>query len=103
MTMSFAAHREMQVGGLETLVGWNKFTPSGAYESTIGVNWGLGITYRRYFNRINYNNWNPYWHAGTLALIVPYAGVGIDYVTRDWYAGIGTYLLVPEIHFAVLF
>lgn len=99
----FAAHHEMQVGGFETLVGWNTYTPSGYFDHSVGVNWGLGVTFKKYFNYIHYNDWNAYWHAGTIALIAPYAGLGIDYVTRDWYAGVGTFWVMPQIHVGVMF
>lgn len=101
---AFAAKRyEMQAGGFETLVGWNKYTPSGYFDYSVGVNWGLGVTFKKYFKYIRYNDWNPYWHAGTLALVAPYAGVGIDYVSRDWYAGIGTFWIAPQIHVGFMF
>jgi len=102
-SLSFAGSREMQVGGFETLVGWNNYTRSGRFESSVGINWALGFTYKKYFDRVKYNAWNTYWHAGTMALVVPYAGVGIDYVTKDWYAGIGTFLIAPQIHFGIMF
>ena len=100
---AFAALPKMQAGGFETLVGWNKYTPSGYFDYSVGVNWGLGVTFKKYFNYIHYNNWNTYWHAGTIALIAPYAGVGVDYVTKDWYAGIGTFWIAPQIHVGFMF
>jgi len=100
---SFAAQYDMQAGGFETLVGWNKYTPAGHFDYSVGVNWGLGVTFKKYFKYIRYNDWNPYWHAGTVALLVPYAGVGIDYVARDWYAGIGTFWVAPELHVGMMF
>lgn len=103
LSCSFAARYEMQAGGFETLVGWNKYTPRGYFDYSVGVNWGLGVTFKKYFNYIKYNNWNPYWHAGTLALVVPYAGLGLDYVTKEWYAGIGTFWVAPQVHVGFMF
>ena len=99
--------KKNSVGLDAPLVGWlnpNLIDKSGPIISNLGVNYGLGISYRRYFNPVQTNQFNPYWAAGTVALIVPYVGIGGDYVwDSGFYFGGGLIWIVPEIHGGFLF
>ena len=62
---------------------------NGRITSAFGVNLGLGISYKGYFNPVRTNRFNPWWGIGTVALIVPYVGIGVDYVwDNGFYAGV---------------
>src|SRR5271157_1523985 len=64
--------------------------------SNLGINWTLGVSYRRYFNPVRTNQFNPYWAAGTLAIIIPYLGIGGDYVwDSGFYFGGGLIWVFP--------
>ena len=102
--MSFAARPTMEVGGFETLVGWKNYTPGGQLESITGINWGLGFTYKRYFDRLQQKAFNPYWMLGTVAVIVPMAGIGVDYVIdQDWTVGGALALPLTNLHVSYSF
>jgi hypothetical protein len=108
--------------------GWLQRNSSGQVEADLGVNLGLGISYKRYFESLKFNrdfdpskteNISPYWAIGTYSLILPYAGVGIDYAWNNgFYLGVGLlassgiYYVVgpgyigyigPEIHGGLMF
>lgn len=69
-----------------------------------GVNVGLGISHRQFFNPVKADNWNVHWDIGTIILILPYIGIGADYIwSNGWYVGIGTFYIIPEIHAGVYF
>ena len=77
---------------------------SGQKISNLGINYGLGISFRRYFEPVQTNKFNPYWAAGTVVLIIPYLGVGVDYVwDSGFYLGGGIIWVVPEIHGGFMF
>ena len=77
---------------------------SGEIVSDLGINLGLGVSYRRYFNPLQTNQLNPYWAAGTVALIIPYLGIGVDFVwDSGFYFGGGLIWIFPEIHGGYLF
>ena len=77
---------------------------AGEITSFTGVNGALGISHRQFFNPVKVNDWNAHWDIGTLILILPYIGIGTDYIwDNGWYAGIGTIYLFPEIHAGVYF
>ena len=83
------ARSNMQVGAFETLIGWEKVSSRGL-EGVTGINAFMGFEYKRYFTPVrNFNGtWNPYWHAGTQAIIIPFIAVGLDYhISRDWSFG----------------
>jgi hypothetical protein len=95
--------KKNSIGLDHPLVGW--FNPnyidkqSGPIIDNLGINYGLGISYRRYFEPVQTNQFNPYWDAGTVALIVPYLGIGGDYVwDSGFYFGGGLIWIIPEIH-----
>jgi hypothetical protein len=47
---------------------------------------------------------NTYWSAGTFILIIPYIGIGGDYVwDNGWYLGGGLMYIIPEIHGGFMF
>ena len=66
-----------------------------------GINWGIGYTAQYYFdkNGMQPNKFNPFWQWGTVLLILPYIGIGGDYViankTSDIILTIGTIYIYP--------
>ena len=77
---------------------------TGPIISNLGINLGLGVSYRKYFNPVRTNQFNVYWAAGTVALIIPYLGIGGDYFwDNGFYFGGGLIWIVPEIHGGFLF
>jgi hypothetical protein len=69
-----------------------------------GINVGLGISHRAFFEPLKTNAWNMHWDIGTIVLVLPYVGIGTDYVwDNGWYVGIGTFYIIPEIHAGVYF
>jgi hypothetical protein len=77
---------------------------TGFITSNLGINYGLGVSYKRYFNPLGTNKFNPYWCAGTFAIILPYIGIGGDYVwDNGFYFGGGLIYIIPEIHGGFLF
>ena len=72
--------------------------------SFTGINVALGISHRQFFQPVKANNWNLHWDIGTVLLLLPYIGIGTDYVWENgWYVGIGTVYIIPEIHAGVYF
>jgi hypothetical protein len=72
--------------------------------SNLGVNLGLGVSYKRYFEMVKTNQFNTYWAAGTFFLIIPYLGIGGDYVwDNGFYLGAGLIWICPEIHGGFMF
>ncbi len=111
-SFSFAATlsgKKMSVGLDSPVVGWlnpNWINNESNSEtiSNLGINLGLGVSYRRYFNRVSTNTFNPYWGAGTVAIIIPYLAIGLDYVwDNGFYLGGGLVWVVPEIHGGFMF
>jgi len=67
--------------------------------SFTGVNSTLGITHRQFFEPVKPDAWNVHWDIGTILLIIPYAGIGADYIwSNGWYVGGGLFYIVPEVH-----
>lgn len=109
---SFAATlsgKTMTIGLDAPLVGWlnpNWVNKEANTEtiSNLGINWGLGVSFRKYFNAVKTNQFNPYWEAGTVLVIIPYLGIGGDYVwSSGFYLGGGLIWLLPEIHGGFMF
>ena len=76
----------------------------GEITSNLGINLGLGVSYRHYFKPVQIDEFNPYWAAGTVAIIIPYLGIGGDYVWRNgFYLGAGLIWIIPEIHGGYMF
>ena len=91
--------------GLDSpFLGWLDHDQSGHITSNLGVNLGFGLSYRRYFAPVESNQFNAYWAAGTLAVIIPYLGIGADYVWDNGiYFGGGLIWIIPEIHGGFMF
>ena len=77
---------------------------SGQITGYQGINWLLGYTAQYYFNKngMQSNRFNPFWQWGTIGLLIPYIGIGGDYViptskTSDVVLTIGTIYVYPYI------
>lgn len=69
-----------------------------------GVNGAIGISHRQFFQPVKANQWNLHWDIGTIILLIPYIGIGTDYVwDNGWYVGVGTFYVIPEIHAGIYF
>ncbi|MGC8904689.1 hypothetical protein [Thermus sp.] len=98
--------------GLDSLtIAWPTADEKGGILGSIGINLGLGVSYRSYFEPLYPQRGAVYWEAGTVLLIVPaYVGVGYDYrFDRHFYVGggvnlaplallAGTWPIYPSIH-----
>ena len=74
----------------------------GRIVSVRGINLALGYSAKHYFDPVEYEEFNPFWHWGTVALIIPYIGVGVDYVfDSGFYIGGGTIYLAPYLSIGV--
>ncbi|MEJ6951631.1 hypothetical protein [Natronospora cellulosivora (SeqCode)] len=60
-------------------VGWGIFNDADEIIGWQGVNIAFGYSRLNYFEPLKYNEINPYWQWGTVVLVVPYVGVGIEY------------------------
>ncbi|HOQ40179.1 MAG TPA: hypothetical protein PK561_07200 [Fervidobacterium sp.] len=78
----------------------------------VGYNgFGIGVVFRNYFDSVNgmkKEQFNWFWEWGTVALLIPYVGVGGDYVmplseTNDFVITIGTIYVVPYLSFSIDF
>jgi len=65
----------------------------------------LGYVSRNYFAPLKANSWNTFWQWGTLALIVPYIGIGTEYVNQDNSFSFSVYTLyiVPIVGLSISF
>ncbi|BBE30581.1 hypothetical protein OSSY52_07220 [Tepiditoga spiralis] len=74
-----------------------KLNKDGKIIGYSGYNLGIGYSERNYFEPLKYDAWNSYWYWGTLGLIVPYGGVGIEYINKDnsFSIGLFTIYVVP--------
>ncbi len=77
--------------GLDTVaLGWPSADEKGGIVSTLGINLGLGIAYKSYFEPLYPEKGSLYWELGTILLIDPYIGVGYDYrINEMFYLGGG--------------
>lgn len=58
----------------------------------------LGYYSKSYFRPLNIDNWNTFWHWGTISFIIPYVGLGTEYVSKDGFIfGISTIYWLPSI------
>jgi hypothetical protein len=85
-------------------LGWLERNSDGKIVSNFGINYALGLSYRRYFEPLKTNSLNTYWALGTVFVILPYLGVGVDYVwDGGFYFGGGLFWIIPEIHGGFMF
>lgn len=67
--------------------GWVRMDGRGV-DSVLGINLGLGVSYKKYFQPAVPGQFTGAWGIGTLALALPYATIGGDYQwDNGWYAG----------------
>jgi hypothetical protein len=67
--------------------GWVRMDGRGV-DSVLGVNIGLGVSYKKYFQPALPGQFTASWGVGTFGLILPYATIGGDYQwDNGWYVG----------------
>lgn len=59
-------------------IGTVEYDTSGRIVATRGLNFLLGVSYRRYFRSLH-SGLNFFWGSGTIILIIPYWEFGLDY------------------------
>ena len=96
---STASHGFIQgnsVVGLDfsVLFGRIRVHPNGNIRSIMGLSPGLGLGYKKYFGQgASPQKFSLYWTIGTDAIVLPYFGIGVDYIfpgKRNWYLGVNT-------------
>lgn len=71
------------------------YNGSGSIVAASYINLGLGITFKNFFSPVEFNKFNFYWQWGTICLIIPFIGVGGEYIASSgFYFGIGLYYFV---------
>lgn len=81
---------KFQVGFDSITFGWPSVDAKGGVTSSFGINVGLGITYRSYFEPLYPESGALYWEAGTVILLDPFVGIGYDYrFNENLYVGGG--------------
>ncbi len=67
--------------------GWVRMDGRGI-DSVLGINLGLGVSYKKYFQPAVPGQFTGSWGIGTVAVALPYATIGGDYQwDNGWYAG----------------
>jgi hypothetical protein len=86
-------------------IGFNVSTnEAGQITGVSGINFALGFSRKNYFNPVEFGSFNGFWQWGTLALIVPYLGIGADYVFESgFFIGVGTIWLAPYLSIGIYF
>ena len=85
-------------------LGWLQRNSSGQINADFGINYALGFSYRSYIEPLKTNQLVSYWSVGTVAVIFPYIGVGLDYVwDNGFYCGCEVIWIVPMIHGGFMF
>ncbi|MCP5456100.1 MAG: hypothetical protein H7A30_07560 [Thermotogae bacterium] len=94
----------LKVGFSLPTVGWVSQNSKGEVTGYTGFNLGLGFSARKYFEPLRTNEWNGHWDFGTVYFLIPYLGVGAEYLTDSgFYFGLGVIYLIPYIEFGVNF
>ncbi len=101
--------------GLDSLtIAWPSSDDKGGIVNSLGLNLGLGISYRSYFEPLYPEKGSLYWEAGTVLIFIPgWIGIGYDYrFNEQFYVGggvqivplallAGTWPIYPTIHLGV--
>ncbi len=81
-----------------------KYNADGAITNVTYINIFLGVTFKTFFTPVEFNKFNFYWQWGTVCFIMPYIGVGGEYITSNgFYFGFGTYYIAPTIYIGKYF
>ena len=63
-----------------------------------GLNLALGFSSLNYMKPQKMDDINTYWHWGTVVLLFPYIGAGVEYtMSNGFYAAIETFYLAPTL------
>jgi hypothetical protein len=92
-------------GGLSfPAYGMLRHNDAGEIIGEFGLNWTLGFSDKTYFKPVAFNRLNSYWHWGSVLAIIPYVGIGIDYIMDNgMYMGAGLVYVIPYLEFGWLF
>lgn len=86
------------------MIQWAERNSEGQITGYKGFNLGMGLSVTKYFDPLEVGKATPFWHWGTVMLLVPYIGVGIHYqVNEAFYLELLTFYLVPTIQIGLTF
>ncbi len=60
-------------------IGWARYDAKDRLVGWRGINLGIGYSQKTYFDPLKMDQFNPFWEVGTIALIIPYLGIGAEY------------------------
>ncbi|SHN69269.1 hypothetical protein [Fervidobacterium gondwanense] len=65
----------------------------------------FGYVEKNYYGSMKFNSWNNFWHWGTAFIVLPYIGIGTEYVNGDgtFAFSLFTLYIVPFFEFSVSF
>lgn len=105
-SVSFCAGKQKStsIGIDHPFLGWFGYNDKKEIISDYGINLEIGVSLKSYFNPLKADEFNMYWCVGTFVLIIPYIGIGGDYVwSNGFYLGAGLIYVIPEIHGGFMF
>ncbi|RAP33313.1 hypothetical protein DID80_08155 [Candidatus Marinamargulisbacteria bacterium SCGC AAA071-K20] len=96
--------RKYSTGIIAPLFGWNHFDENNNLIKVTGVNALLGYTKKKFFYPVELNEFNPFWSVGTWYGIIPYIGVGTEYLHQNGvYASFQTVYYYPSFNVGYYF
>ena len=92
------------VGFYAPAYGRMQFNSENQLEKVTGINILLGYTKKKYFYPVELNEFNPFWHGGTFALIIPYIGIGTEYIKDNgFFVSFHTVYILPLFNIGMYF
>lgn len=86
----------MQVGLSLPTIGFAKNNDKDEITGYHGFNYFLGYSSTYFFEPLEINTWNNYYHWGTVLFVIPYIGIGSEYQGENgFFASIQTVYFVP--------
>lgn len=79
------------------LFAWSKRNANNEFIGYRGIGYGLGYLSKTYFNPVHKHAWNTFWHWGTVYFVIPYIGVGTEFMTNNFFFEVGTFYILPYI------
>lgn len=77
------------------LIAWTRRNANNEIVGYMGIAWTIGYYSKHYFNPVATGAWNTFWHWGTAYLIIPWIGVGTEYMTENVYFQVQTFFILP--------
>ncbi|RAP32882.1 hypothetical protein DID77_03980 [Candidatus Marinamargulisbacteria bacterium SCGC AG-439-L15] len=93
---SFKNRASLPILGLG-LYEWAKYNDQDQVVGSHGISWGLGYYSKNFFEPAKLNTWNGFWHWGTILVLIPFAGVGVEYTAEKYYFDVSTIYFIPRV------